>query len=89
MLTEEKVPESLQIGAYFHQAHICYLRALAEDQTVQFRTLCHNKMNDLIPHLHKEMNKNLFSITGLSAHRRQSNESSVLEIKMYIFPDAL
>lgn len=51
MLTEEEVPEGSQIGADFHQAHICYLRAGAEDQTVQFRASHHNKVNDLIPHL--------------------------------------
>lgn len=51
MLTEEEGPEGSQIGADFHEAHICYLRARAEDQTVQFRASHHNKMNDLIPNL--------------------------------------
>lgn len=58
MLTEEEVPEGSQVGADFHQAHIRYLRAGAEDQTVQFRASHHNKMNDLIPHLQEETKKN-------------------------------
>lgn len=31
MLTEEEVPEGLQIGADFHQAQVCYMRAGVED----------------------------------------------------------
>lgn len=69
MLTEGRLPEGSQIGADFHQAHVCYLRARAEDQTVQFRTLCHNAMDNLIPHLQEETNQNYFQAQG-SLHRK-------------------
>lgn len=73
------------MGADFHQAPVGYLRARAENQTVQLRTLCYNEMDNPISHLQEETNKNLFSSTGLSAQQRQGNESRVFVIKMCIF----
>ena len=73
------------MGADFHQAPLCDLRASAEDQTVQLRTLCHNEMDNLISHLQEETNKNLFSGTGLSTQQRQGHDSRVFLMKMCIF----